>query len=169
MKTSKNNSIRLSKYKWFAYSVIIIATIFIFSDIVEWYINRNKFVLDLFQLPLYRRFLTDFYILLFGFGGYLLLKENNKSWVFIIIAMTSIVPSFIIILLVWKISYSTNWLADFPFFLWHIFSLVVIIFIIVLRKDFGINYWLGKTTLIISINIGIRFLHEILIFYFIKT
>ena len=169
MKSSISNNTELSKYKLLAFSLLIIATTYILSDFIQWYINRDKFVLGLNQMPLYRRFLTDLYIILLGYGGYLLLRKNSKSWDLIIISMTSIIPSFVIIPLVWGVLYYTNWLEDFPFLLWYAFSVVMVVYLIIKRKDFKINNWVGKFSLILLVNIGIRLLHEIIIFYLTKA
>ena len=164
MKSSTKSDIKSEKYKVIGLLIIIIAAVYILSDFMQWYMNRERFILDINQMPLYRRILTDLYLLLFGCGGYLLVKENPKSWNLIIISMTSTIPSFLIIPLVWNISFYTNWIEDLPFLLWYLFSLIIIIVFVVNRKDFGINTWIGKLSVILLINFVIRVLHEIIMY-----
>lgn len=162
--SSTRSSIKLKKYKLLGFSILIIAVGYIISDIIEWYLSKDRFILDLNQMPLYRRFLTDLYLCLFGYGGYLLIREKQKSWDLIIISMTSIIPSFIIIPLVWNISFYTNWIESLPFLLWYLFSAIIVAVFIIMRKDFGINNWVGRLSLILLINIVIRILHELLLY-----
>jgi hypothetical protein len=164
MKSSKRSNLELKKYKLLGFFILIVSITYILSDFVQWYLNKDRFILDLNQMPLYRRLLTDFYIMLFGYGGYLLIRDSPKSWYLIIISMTSIIPSFIIISLVWNISFYTNWIEDLPFLLWYLFSAIIVIVFIIKRKDFGINNWIGRLTVILLINIGIRILHEVIMF-----
>lgn len=164
MKSFLKNNANIEKYKFLGYLFIIVAITYVLSDLIEWYIYKDRYIFDLNQMPFYRRLITDFYLVVFGYAGYLIIKNNNRSWVLVIISMTSIIPSFIIIPLVWNVSFYTNWLEDFPFLLWYLFSLIVIIVFISNRKHFGINNWVVKLLLITFINIIIRVLHEVIMF-----
>lgn len=164
MKSLIKNKLVLKKYRIIGLLILIIALVYIASDIIEWYINKDRFFLGFFPMPLYRRLLTYLYILLLGYGGILLISYNSRSWHFIIISMTSIIPSLIIIPLVWNIAFYTNWIVDLPFYLWHVFSLIVIIFFISKRKYFGIKNWSLKLLATIFINVIIRILHEVTMF-----
>jgi len=166
MKSSTKSDVKLGRYKLFGVSILIIAVTYILSDIIQWYIYKDRFILDLNQMPLYRRFLTDLYIVLWGYGGYLLIRENPKSWDLIIISMTSIIPSFFIIPMVWNVIYYTNWIEDLPFLLWYLFSLSIVIVLVTKRKDFGISNWKGRLSIILLINIVIRILHEFILYSF---
>lgn len=156
----------LGRYKLIGFSILIIAVIYILSDFIQWYIGKEKFLFDLNQMPLYRRFLTDLYIVLLGYGGYLLMRKSPKSWDLIIISMTSIIPSFFIIPLVWNVIYYTNWIEDLPFLLWYLFSLSIVIVLVIKRKDFGISNWKGRLSIILLINIVIRILYEFILYSF---
>jgi len=165
MKSSTKSNLKLERYKLLGFSILIIAVTYILSDFIQWYIYKDKFVLDLNQMPLYRRFLTDLYIVLGGYGGYLLIRENPKSWDLIIISMTSIIPSFIIIPLIWNVIYYTNWIEDLPFLLWYLFSIAIVIVLVIKRKDFGVSNWIGRLSIILLINIVIRVLHEFILYH----
>lgn len=164
MKSSTRSENKIKKYKLLGFSFLVIAITYILSDFIQWYLSKDRFIFDLNQMPLHRRFLTDLYIILFGYGGYLLIREKQRSWDFIIISMTSILPSFIIIPFVWNIAFYTNWIEDLPFLLWYWFSAIIVVLLIVKRKDFGVNYWRGRLTLILLINIVIRILYETIIY-----
>jgi len=163
MKSSIKNNLKLEKYRILGFLILIIAVVYIFSDIIEWYIDKDSVILGFSPMPFYRRFLTYLYILLLGYGGVLLIKDSSRSWYFIIISMTSIIPSFIIIPLVWNIAFYTNWIDDLPFLLWYFFSLMVIIVFISNRKHYGVKNWGFKLLLITFINIIIRIIHEVIL------
>lgn len=112
MKNLINNHRELGKYKILAFIILVVTVTYILSDFMQWFINKDRFVLDLNQMPLYRRLLTDLYIVILGYGGYLLTIKYSKSWDIIILSLTGIIPSFIIILLVWNVSYYTSWIKD---------------------------------------------------------
>ncbi len=164
MKNLISKDLKLKKYKSLALVIISVTTVYIISDILEWYIHKNEFVLGFNHMPLYRRILTELYILFFGYGGFKLLKLDKKSWYILIISMTSIFPSLFIIPKVWGVIYYTNWIEGFPFFVWYLSSVIMVIFLIIKRKDFGVSNWIGRLSIILLINIAIRLLHEMIIF-----
>ncbi|MCY1634876.1 hypothetical protein [Marinifilum sp. D737] len=164
MKNSVKSNLNFVRYRWLGFFIIAIAITYIISDFIEWYIYKSKFILGLNQMPLYRRFLTDLYIMLLGYGGYLLIQESSRSWDLIIISMTSVILSFFMIPWVWGIAFYTNWIEDFPLLLWYFFSMAVVIILVIKRKDFGVSNWIGRLSIILLINIAIRLLHEV-IFY----
>lgn len=169
MMNSIRSNIKLEKYKLLGSFILIGAVVFVISDIIEWYIGKDEVVLGFSQMPMYRRFLTDLYVILWGYGGYLLIRENSKSWYLIIISMSSFIPSFLIIPIVWNVFYYTNWIESLPFLLWYLLSAAFIVAFIIKRKDFGINNWMGRFSLILLINIIIRILHELIIFNITKA
>ena len=166
MKSSIKSNSMSERYKLLGYSILIIAFTYIISDVLEWYLGKDDIILGFSPMPFYRRFLTDLYILLLGYGGYLLIRKSPKSWDLIIISLTSIIPSFFIIPLVWNVIYYTNWIEDLPFLLWYLFSLSIVIVLVIKRKDFGISNWKGRLSIILLINIVIRILHEFILYSF---
>jgi hypothetical protein len=164
MKSSTKSNSMSERYKLLGFSILIIAFTYIVSDVLEWYLGKDDVILGFSPMPFYRRFLTYFYILIFGYGGYLLIRKSPKSWDLIVISMTSIIPSFFIIPLVWNVIYYTNWIEGLPFLLWYLFSAIIVAVFIIMRKDFGINNWVGRLSLILLINIVIRILHELILY-----
>lgn len=152
------------RYKMLGFSILIIAFTYIVSDVLEWYIGKDDGILGFSPMPFCRRFLTYIYILIFGYSGYLLIRKNPISWNLIIISMTSIIPSFFIIPLVWNVIYYTNWIEDLPFLLWYLFSLTIVIVLVIKRKHFGVRNWKGRLSIILLINIIIRILHEFILY-----
>lgn len=168
MKNSIKNNLSLKKYRLIGIVVITISVIYLISDFIEWYIYKDRLLLDYQFFPLYRRLLSYIYIVILGIGGLNLVKQKNYSWDLIFISTSSIIPSFLITSFIWGIPLITNWTESFLLLLWW-YSLGMILFCIIKRKDFKINNWGVKVILYVLINIILRYLHELFLFHISNT
>lgn len=159
----KNLETANKKLVGFGILAVVIAFLYLGSDIFEYFGSDKRFMFDLNILPLYRRIPNYVYTIILAIGGFSLLKKKIISWDIFIIYASSRIINFFVSALSWGIIFSTNWMDDYLIIL--IYSIFVIIFCLKRHGDFRCNNALTKLMIYILINAIIIGAHELLFLY----
>ncbi len=134
--------------------LVIFSIVYLLSDWIEYFLDRENEILDFVSLPWQGRLLIQFYALVMFFAGFSLVKKIKSGWGLLVFASMGIILNLLFELFIYnyEIIFAVNWLIDF--FILYLVAVICIILSVYATKNLQLVF--KKNWLVLGIVVIIN-------------